>query len=111
MKKNMQVYMHVCIHTKSLQSCPALCDPVDDSPPGSSVHGILQARILEWTAVSFSGDLPNPGIEPASLMSPTLAGSFFTTGATWGAHVHVYMHINTQKTKLNRIGLPLWLRW
>ena len=97
MKKNMQVYMHVCIHTKSLQSCPALCDPVDDSPPGSSVHGILQARILEWTAVSFSGDLPNPGIESASLMSPTLAGSFFTTGATWGAHVHVYMHIIHRK--------------
>ena len=39
---------------KSLQSCPALCDPIDCSPPGSSVHGILQARILEWGAISFS---------------------------------------------------------
>ena len=39
---------------KSLQSCPTLCDPVDGSPPGSSVHGILQARILEWVAISFS---------------------------------------------------------
>ena len=36
------------------QSCPTLCDPVDHSPPGSSVHGILQARILEWVAISFS---------------------------------------------------------
>ena len=36
---------------KSLQSCPTLCDPVDYSPPGSSVHGILQARILEWIAL------------------------------------------------------------
>ena len=36
------------------QSCPALCDPMDCSPPGSSVHGILQARILEWIAISFS---------------------------------------------------------
>ena len=36
------------------QSCPALCDPMDCSPPGSSVHGILQARILEWVAISFS---------------------------------------------------------
>ena len=35
------------------QSCPTLCDPIDCSPPGSSVHGILQARILEWVAVSF----------------------------------------------------------
>ena len=39
---------------KSLQSCPTLCDPTDRSPPGSSVPGILQARILEWIAISFS---------------------------------------------------------
>ena len=39
---------------KSLQSCPTLCDPIDSSPPGSSVLGILQARILEWVAISFS---------------------------------------------------------
>ena len=39
---------------KSLQSCPTLCDRMDSSPPGSSVHGILQARTLEWVAISFS---------------------------------------------------------
>ena len=39
---------------KSLQSCPTLCDPIDGSPPGSSVPGILQARSLEWVAISFS---------------------------------------------------------
>ena len=39
---------------KSLQSCPALCDPIDSSPPGSPVPGILQARTLEWVAISFS---------------------------------------------------------
>ena len=39
---------------KSLQSCPTLCDPIDSSPPGSSVPGILQARTLEWVAISFS---------------------------------------------------------
>ena len=39
---------------KSIQSCPTLCDPIDGSPPGSSVPGILQARILEWVAISFS---------------------------------------------------------
>ena len=39
---------------KSLQSCPTLCDPIDSSPLGSSVPGILQARILEWVAISFS---------------------------------------------------------
>ena len=39
---------------KSLQSCPTLCDPIDSSSPGSSVPGILQARTLEWVAISFS---------------------------------------------------------
>ena len=39
---------------KSLQSCPTLCDPIDDSPPGSAIPGILQARTLEWVAISFS---------------------------------------------------------
>ena len=54
----------VCVQAQSLQSCLTLCDPMDCSPPSSSVHGILQARILEWVAVPSSGDLPNP----ASLM-------------------------------------------
>ena len=39
---------------KSLQSCPTLCDPIDASPPGSPIPGILQARTLEWVAISFS---------------------------------------------------------
>ena len=49
-----------------LQSCPTLCGPTDRSPPGSSVHGILQARILEWVVMPPPGDLPNPGIKPVS---------------------------------------------
>ena len=48
------------------QSYLTLCDPMDCSPLGSSVHGILQARILGWVAIPFSGDLPDPGIEPKS---------------------------------------------
>ena len=39
---------------KSLQLCPTLCDPIDSHPPGSSVHGIFQARALEWGAIAFS---------------------------------------------------------
>ena len=42
------------VAAKSLQSCPTLCDPIDSSPPGSPVPGILQARTLEWIAISFS---------------------------------------------------------
>ena len=49
---------------------------MDYSPPGSSVHGILQARILEWATMPSSGNLPNLGIEPTSLMFPALAGRY-----------------------------------
>ena len=62
-----------CIHACSVaHSCPALWDPLDCSLTGSSIHGIFQASILEWIAISFSGDLPNPGIEPVSPDSPAL---------------------------------------
>ena len=47
-------YSHAAAAAKSLQLCPTLCDPIDSSPPGSSIPGILQARILEWVAISFS---------------------------------------------------------
>ena len=50
---------------------------MDCSPLGFSVHGIFQAAILEYVAIPTPGDLPNPGIEPASLASPALAGRFF----------------------------------
>ena len=50
--------------------------------PGFSVHWILQARVLEWVVKPFSKDLPDPGMEPASLMSPALAGWFFIMSAT-----------------------------
>jgi len=46
--------LHAAAAAKSLQSCPTLCDPIDGSPPGSPVPGILQARTLEWVAISFS---------------------------------------------------------
>ena len=46
--------LHAAAAAKSLQSCPTLCDPIDGSPPGSPVPGILQGRTLEWVAISFS---------------------------------------------------------
>ena len=49
-----ELWMEVRNTAKSLQSCPTLCDPVDGSPPGSPVPGTLQARTLEWVAISFS---------------------------------------------------------
>ena len=57
--------MYFCVLV--IQSCLTFCDPMDCSPPGSSVCGILQARVLEWVAIPFSRDLPDPGIEPRSV--------------------------------------------
>ena len=76
------------------QSCPTLCDPMDYSLPGSSVHGIFQARILEWLSFPSLGDLPNPGIEPMSLEPPALARGFFTTWEAIG-----YIHISSCNLK------------
>ena len=73
-------FSNVCVHAcLGTQSCPTLSDPTDCSPPGSSVHGIFQARILEWLPCPLPGNLPDPGIEPKSLVSPALASKFFTS--------------------------------
>ena len=64
---------------KSLQLCPTLWDPMDCSPPGFSVPGILQPRILEWVAMSSFRGSSQPRIKTASLLSSALAGRFFTT--------------------------------
>ena len=79
----------VCVCAKSLQLCLILCEPMDYSPLGSSVHGILQARILECVAIPSPEHHPDAGTEPASLMSPALAGRLFTTSTTREALVKV----------------------
>ena len=66
-----------CLCAESPQSCLTLCDPIDCSPLGSSVHGILQARIVKGLPCSSSGNLPLPGIEPTSLISPAMADGYF----------------------------------
>jgi len=69
--------VHVCLQVYVLtQLCLTLCDSMDCKPLGSSVHGILQARIPEWVVSPFSRGLPNTGIKAGS---PALAGRFFTT--------------------------------
>ena len=54
LENSMDCIVSALCSAKSLQSCPTLCDPIDGSPPGSPVPGILQARTLEWVAISFS---------------------------------------------------------
>ena len=61
-----EMKMHKWQKVLVAQLCLILCDPMDHSSPGSSVHGLLQARILEWIAIPFSRGFPDPGIEPGS---------------------------------------------
>ena len=80
--KGTSLFLCLRYSAKSLPSGLTPRDPMNCSPPGASVLGILQARILEWVAMPSSRGAPHPGIEPGS---PALAGRFFTTGATWEA--------------------------
>ena len=78
---------------KVAQSCPTLCNSMDCSPPGSSVHQDSPGKNIGVDCHDlFQGGLPNPGIEPRSLRSPALAGEFFTTSTTWEAML-VYRNI------------------
>ena len=73
-----------------------LCGPKDCSLPGCPVHGIFQARILEWLPFPTPGNLPDPGIEPMSLVSPALVGGCFTTSTTWKVpflRIYIYIYI------------------
>ena len=65
LEPHLSLLSHACVHAKSLQLCLTLCRPMDCSLQGSSVHGVLQARILEWVALPYSRDLPDPGSEPS----------------------------------------------
>ena len=90
-----------CLHAKLLLSYWTLCNPMDCSPPGFSVYGVLQARILEWIAMPSSRDLSDSGIKPRPRMSPELAGRFFTTSAIWEAPRGRVAHSNSQHTAVS----------
>ena len=68
--------VHVCVLGHSVMS--NFCNPKDCNKPGSSVHDILQARIMDEAPFPPPGDLPDPGIEPTYFASPTWVGRFFT---------------------------------
>ena len=82
------------MHAQLCQSCPTLSEPTACSPPGSSVHRILQTRILEWVAMPSSRVSSQPRDQTRSLMSPALAGGFFTTSTTWEAHLTSYTYLS-----------------
>ena len=80
------IYTPCC--AKLLQSCPTLWDPVDCSLPDSSVHGIPQARILEWVAISSSRGSSRPRDRACGSYISCIDRQVFTTSAIWEAHIH-----------------------
>ena len=85
------IYTHV---SSVVQSHLTLCNPMNCSPRGSSVHGILQARILELPFPS-PGDLPNPGIKATFPVAATLAEEFFTAEPPGKPYINMYTHTHT----------------
>ena len=90
------IYMKVKVKVFVIQSCPTLCDPTDCSLPDSSVHGFLQARILEWVAIPFSRGSSWPRNQT---QVSWIAGRFFTIWVTREAYIN-NKHI-WQKVKKN----------
>ena len=93
--------IHACMRALLIQACLTLCDPVDRSPPGSSVHGILQARVLKWVATPSSRGC-------FQHTSPALGGGFFTT-STWNPNLgeHRKADLKVSKGEISSIGGPL----
>ena len=90
-KEHEKEWIYVCMRAKLLQWCLTLCNPMDFSPPGSSIHGILQARKLEWAAKPSSRAFSQL---PHLIMSPASASGFFTTSPTWEALDMCIIHCN-----------------
>ena len=94
------------------QSWLTLCNPMDCNLRCSSVHGIFQAKYWSGLPVRIQGDLPDPGIESASLRSPELAGGFFTTSNMWEAQMYLFLwhplFFNRQPPTVHYFSL-LWI--
>ena len=92
------------MHAKSLQSCLNLCNPRDCSPPGSSVYGILQARILEWVSTPSSRGSSRPRDRTCVSWVSCIRDRFFTHWATWESPMECYSAIkrNTFESVLRR---------
>ena len=99
-----------CERAKSLQLCPTLCDSMDYSPPGFSVHGILQARILEWVfcRALLQGIFPTQGSNP-HLLSPALSDRFFTLALPGSPISSGQNTVEKRETGSNFIKLPSWV--
>ena len=100
---------------KLLQLCPTLCDPMDCCLPGSSVYGILQAKILAWVAIPFSRGSSQPRDQTCISYISCIGRRFFTTSATWKAisrwqfSSDVYLNLSCADPQLSSWEFELYL--
>ena len=97
-------YISWCVHAKWPQSCLTLCDLIDCSLPGSSAHGILQARTLEWFAMPCPRGSSHPGIEPTSPAFPALQADSLPTeppGKLWCNYASIKFCVFKKHTYIN----------
>ena len=98
---------------KLLQSCPTLCDPIDGSPPGSSVPGILQARTLEWVAISFSSawkwkwsrSVVSNYLQPHGLQHTRLLHPWEFPGKSTAVGCHCFLRVTCVLSHFSRVWL------
>ena len=88
---------YVCVNAKSIQLCPTLCDPMDYSSPGSSVHGILQAKILEWVAMPSSRGSSQPRDWTHASCGSYVAGRSFTAEPLGKPRVGSTTYVNIRR--------------
>ena len=101
------------MHAKSVLLCQAVCNPMDCSPPGSSVHSILQERILEWAPCPPPGDPPDTGMEPRAPAALVLCRQIlygWTTGEAQGSDRELHKSRNVEKWQFSDLGSPTNLR-
>ena len=94
------------------QSCPTLCNPVDFSLPGSSVHGIFQARVLAWVAISYSRGSSRPRDQTCISCVSCIDRWILHHQATWEAHIYMFVYIHTHTSyKILSGGKSLLIGW
>ena len=98
------------VHAKLLQLFPTLCNPMDRSPPGSSVHGFSRQEYWSRLSCPPPRDLPNSGIESMSFKSPALARRLFITSATWEATQTVVLFHGFNRKPIQLIMPVLWMK-
>ena len=103
---NIYIYIYICMLVS--QSCPALCESMDCSLPGSFVHGILQSRTLEWVSIPFSGIFATQGLHPGLLHCQQVLYHLSHQGSSLSLSKHTHTHTHTDLEIHKHSSVQFW---